>query len=63
MNQKKRRPKVNVPSYVKIAAMLSPTSKGRIDRHYIRMMCGAIDSYNRHKNDNLRKIHRDTSDD
>lgn len=63
MSKKISRPKVNVPGYVKAAAMLSPTSKGKIDRQYIRMMCSAIDSYNRHRNDNIRKIMKETSSD
>jgi len=63
MSKKIRRPKVNVPGYVKVAAMLSPSSKGNIDRQYIRMMCSAIDSFNNHRNDNIRKIMKETSSD
>lgn len=61
MNQKVRRPKVNVPSYVKISAMLSPSRSGKINRSYIKSMCLAIDSFNRHKNSAMKKINRESS--
>lgn len=62
MNKKIRRPKVNVPSYVKIMAMLSPSRTGKTDRSYIKSMSVAIDSYNRHKNSSMKKVTRDLSD-
>ena len=62
MSKKIRRPKINVPAYVKDAAMLAPDSKGRIDRSYIRLMCSAIDTYNRHRSDSLKKVIKDLSD-
>ena len=62
MNQKIRRPKVNVPSYVKISAMLSPKRDGKTDRAYIKSMCVAIDGYNKHKNSVMKKMTKDLSD-
>lgn len=56
MTKKVHRPKVKIPSSVKDAAMLSPSSRGRIDRQYIRAMASAIHTYNTHRNDNIRKI-------
>jgi hypothetical protein len=62
MSQKVRRPKVKVPGYVKVMAMLSPKRDGKTDRSYIKSMCSAVDSYNRHKNAAMKKIVKDTSD-
>jgi DNA/RNA endonuclease G (NUC1) len=62
MNQKIRRPKVKVPSYVKVMAMLSPKRDGKTDRSYIKSMCVAIDGYNKHRNAALKKINKDTTD-
>lgn len=62
MNQKIRRPKVKVPSYVKIMAMLSPKRTGKTDRSYIRSMVVAIASHEKHKSDNIKKVYRETSD-
>ena len=62
MSQKIRRPKVNVPSYVKISAMLSPKRDGKTDRAYIKSMCVAIDAFNRHKNSAMKKVTKDLSD-
>lgn len=61
MIQKKRRPKVKIPSYVKIMAMLSPTRTGKIDRKYIHSMSVAIGEYERHKNTAMKKVYKDTS--
>lgn len=62
MNQKKRNPKVKIPSYVKVASMLSPSSKGKIDRGYIKLMVNAIDCYNRFRSLNSKKFSKDLSD-
>lgn len=62
MSQKVRRPKVKVPGYVKVMAMLSPKRDGKTDRGYIKSMCVAIDSFERHRNSALKKIVKDTSD-
>jgi hypothetical protein len=51
--------KVFIPAYVKDYSMLSPTSKGKIDRTYIKLMCSAIDSYNTHRQSNLKKLNKD----
>lgn len=56
-----RRPKVSLPSRYTDIAMLS--GNGKIDRTYIKLMCSAINSYNKHKNDNMKKINRDISND
>jgi hypothetical protein len=61
MTQKVRRPKVNVPSYVKISAMLSPKRTGVTDRNYIKSMVVAIDGYNKKRNESMKKIYKDTS--
>lgn len=63
MNQKIRRPKVNLPAEYKARAMLSPTRNGKIDRSYIKMMCEAIHSYNKHRNDSMKKVYKDSSSD
>lgn len=57
------RPKVSLPKSVIISAMLSPRSGGTVDRKYLRAMAGAIHTATKHKNDNMRKVHRETSDD
>lgn len=62
MTQKIRRPKVNLPGPYKIAAMLSPAKTGKIDRSYIKMMCSAIHSFNKHKADSLKKVKDASSD-
>lgn len=61
--QKTSRPKVSVPSQVKIMAMLNPRRTGKIDRQYIRSMCSAIANHDKHKNDNIRKILKESSSD
>ena len=62
MDQKIRRPKVNLPAYIKDMAMLAPDSRGRIDRSYIKFMTEAVHSYNKHRSDNMKKVYKDTSD-
>lgn len=62
MSQKVRRPKVKVPGYVKVMAMLSPKRDGKTDRSYIKSMCIAIDGYDKHRNAALKKVVKDTSD-
>lgn len=59
----RKKVKLNVPGYVKDMAMLSPSKNGKIDRQFIRMMCDAIDSANRHKNANLKKFNKDLATD
>jgi len=61
MSQKVLRPKVKVPSYVKIMAMLSPKRTGVIDRAYIKSMVVAIDGYNKKRNDAMKKVYKDTT--
>ena len=61
MNQKVRRPKVNIPSQTKVMAMLSPKRDGKTDRSYIKSMAVAIDGYNKHRNAALKKVYKDTS--
>lgn len=63
MSQKIRRPKVNIPSYVKVSAMLSPSRSGKINRSYIKSMCVAIDGYDKHRNAALKKMYKDVSSD
>ena len=63
MNKKKQRPKVNLPGVYKDMAMLAPDSRGRIDRSYIKAMCDAIDTYTKRRNENLRKINKELSND
>lgn len=58
---KVRRPKVSLPSRYTDIAMLTGGTK--IDRTYIRLMCSAMNSYTKHKNDSMKKINRDTSND
>ena len=58
---KVRRPKVSLPSRYTDMAMLGNRTK--IDRTFLKLMCSAINSYNKHKNDNMKKINRDTSND
>ncbi len=53
--------KVSVPGYVKDYAMLSPSKSGKIDRSYIRSMCSAIAAYEKHRNDNMKKFNKDTT--
>jgi hypothetical protein len=62
MTTKIRRPKVNLPSQYKIWAMLSPSSKGKIDRKMIHDFCDAVHSHQKHRSDTLRKMNRDSSD-
>ena len=61
--EKKRRPKVSLPGPIKDLAMLSPSSRGRIDRQYIKFMCEAVHSYEKHRNSNLRQVIRESSND
>lgn len=63
MTMKIRRPKVNIPSYVKISAMLSPSCKGRIDRSYIKSMTVALNDFDRKRSENSKKFHKDLSSD
>lgn len=58
---KKNKPVVKLPKSTIISASLGPRT-GKIDRMYLRAMASAIDSANRHKNENLRKINRELSD-
>ena len=61
MSNKVRRPKVKIPSQVKVMAMLSPRRDGITDRSYIKSMAVAIDCFDRHRNSNMKKIVRETS--
>lgn len=61
MSNKVHRPKVKIPSQTKVMAMLSPRRDGITDRSYIKSMAVAIDSYERHKNNNMKKITRETT--
>ena len=61
MTEKRNKPRVNLPSSVKVMAMLSPKRDGKVDRRYLKAMASAISSYDKHKNDNIKKIIRETS--
>ncbi len=61
MSEKRNRPKVNLPSSVKVMAMLSPKRDGKVDRKYLKAMASAILSFDKHKNDNLKKVVRETT--
>lgn len=61
MTEKRRRPKVKLSSQTIITAMLSPKRNGVVDRNYLKSMAVAVDSYNRHKNANMKKIIRETT--
>jgi len=64
MNQKIRRPKVKLPGIYKDIAMLSGISNGgKVNRTYIKLMCEAVHTYEKRKNENLRKTNRDNSSD
>lgn len=63
MTMKIRRPKVNIPSYVKVSAMLSSSCKGRIDRGYIKSMTVALSEFDRKRSDSSKKFHKDLSSD
>lgn len=54
----KNKPVVKLPKNVIISASLG-SRNGKIDRSYLRFMASAIDSANRHKNDNMKKLNRD----
>lgn len=58
---KKVKPVVKLPKHVIIRSMLG-SSKGKVDRKYLRMMAEAIHSSERHKNDNMKKMYKDTSE-
>lgn len=58
---KKAKPVVKLPKSVVIQASLG-SRVGRVDRIYLRSMASAIDSANRHKNENMKKITRELSD-
>lgn len=62
--QKIRRPKVNLPGSYKILAMMSDIrlNKGKTDRTFINMMCSAIHSYEKKKQENFHKVTKDLSD-
>jgi hypothetical protein len=55
--QKQFKPKVNLPSYVKVSAML-----GNIPG-YKKIMAKAIYEFDQKRNENLRKVNRDSSKD
>lgn len=59
--QKKRRPKVSLPGPVKVAAMLSPRKDGKVDREYLRLMCDAVYAYEKHRNNSLRQMTKDST--
>ena len=63
MKSKIRRPKVNIPSYVKVMSMLSPSKKGTIDRSFIKAMTVAIGDYQKHKTANMKKLNNELSED
>ncbi len=51
--------KVSLPSRYTDMAMLG--GNGKIDRTYIRLMCSAMSAYEKHKNDNMKKVTRELS--
>lgn len=60
--EKKRNPRVNLPSYVKDMIMLSPRRDGKKDNVYKKAMISAIHAHNNHKNNSLRKQSQDNDD-
>jgi hypothetical protein len=63
MNQKIRRPKVKLPGKYKDVAMLSAINNGgKVERTYIKLMCESVHSYEKRKNENLRKTNRDSDE-
>lgn len=58
---KKLNPAVKLPKYVVFSSMLG-SNKGRTDRTYLRMMASAIHSFEKRKNDSMKKVYKDTSD-
>lgn len=56
-------PAIKLPKEVVIRASLSPKRMGVVDRAYLKSYAVASQSYNKHKNDNLKKVIRETSDD
>lgn len=60
MTMKIRRPKVNIPSYVKVSAMLS-SGNGSIDRRYIKSMTVALGEFDRKRAESAKKFNKDLS--
>lgn len=58
-----RRPKVKIPSYVKVSAMLSPSREGKVDRRYIKSMTVALGEFERKRSDGAKRFNRDLSSD
>lgn len=64
MQQKIRRPKVtNIPSEVKIMAMLDPNMPGKTNRRFIHEMVEAVHIFNTKRNEQIRKGDKDISED
>lgn len=61
MTEKRNRPRVNLPSSVKVMAMLSPKRDGKVNRRYLKAMASAVYSFEKHKNDNIKKIVREST--
>lgn len=57
----KKIPPVKIPKNVIISASLG-SRNGKIDRNYLRNMAKAIYECQNHKNANLKKTNRETSD-
>lgn len=58
---KKTNPVVKIPKNIVNMAKLGSRT-GKTDRRFLRMMAGAIADANRHKNESMRKLNRETSD-
>lgn len=58
-----KRPKVNIPSYVKVMSMLSPSRKGVINRAYIKKMTVALGDFDRKRAENSKKFNKELSSD
>lgn len=51
--------KINLPSRYTDMAMLG--NNGETNRTFIRLMCSAMSAYEKHKNENMKKVIRELS--